>query len=295
MTRQPPVKRIRTNTVREPGLRTVRDAGLTVGEQRRRPSRSKSPYPLMTIIVAVLGLAAIGWMLSWKTAPAAQTPAPQAKVAAAPAKVEERDPTPRFAREGATDIYLAVDPTQLTALAFHQASGKVALHMTSLVPDADMTAANQLKAVPPYQAPADLPADIWGGTCLRLWRSNRGGQPDTAADMGADPGTPVWSPVTGTVVAVTPYLLYDKYEDFEIHIKPNGRDDIDAVMIHVTDVAVKPGDKVKGGVTRLASVRKMSDKIDIQLGGYTVNGGDHCHLQLNRLDAGGQLPSAGGT
>lgn len=289
-----PVKRIRTDVVRQAqGFGAVRDAGLNVGQQRRR-RKQKSPYPVLTILVAVVGLATIGWMLSWGTAPA-DTEHAALTAAAEPLTVEEREPTPLFATEGDTQFHLPVDPTQLAALAFHQAAGQNALHLSSLVPDADMTAAAQLKAVPPYEPPADFPKEIWSGTALRLWRSNRSGQPDTAADLGADPGTAVWSPVTGVVVGVRPYLLYDKHEDYEVHIQPEGRDGVDVVMIHIQDVVVKPGDKVKGGVTRIASVRKMSDKIDIQLGGYTGNGGDHVHVQMNLLEIPGEIAPADGS
>lgn len=247
----------------------------------------------MTIVVAVLGLSVIGWMLSWGAAPSEDSvPAATASAVTAASQQPEREPTPLFATEGDTQLHLVVDPAELTALAFHQASGKNALHMSSLVPDADMALAAELKAVPPVEQGA-VPADVWGGICLRLWRSNRTGAPDTAADMGANPGAAVWSPVTGTVVDVKPYLLYDTYEDIEIHIKPDGRDDVDVVLIHVTDALVKPGDRVKGGITRIASVRKMSDKIEIQLGGYTANGGDHVHLQLNRIEVPGELAPAG--
>lgn len=294
---RPPVKRIRTDVVREaPGLGQVRDAGINVGQQRRT-RRQKSPYPVMTIVVAVLGLAAIGWMLSWETAPSGES-APSAATAATTTAAEpepERDPTPRFACEGSTELRLAIDPAHLTALAFHQAAGESALPVTSLVPDADMALAAELRAVPPVTPQEGLEEGLWDGVCLRLWRSNRGGEPDTAIDMGADPGTPVWSPVSGEVIEVRPYLLYDKYEDFEIHIRPEGREDVDVVLIHVADVAVQAGDRVKAGVTRLATVRQMSDKIEIQLGGYTANGGDHVHIQLNSVVPGGALSPTGGS
>jgi hypothetical protein len=39
----------------------------------------------------------------------------------------------------------------------------------------------------------------------------------------------------------------------------------------------------------------MSDKIDIQLGGYTSNGGDHVHLQINHIQVPGELEQAGGS
>jgi len=273
----------------------VRDAGVSV--RSRRPSRvGRSPYPILSVVVAVLGLAFIGWMLTWGDAGSdATTPPDPAAVASVAADAEpEREPTPLFAQEGGSELHLAVDPGQLTAVGFHQASGDLALHLASLVPDADMAVAAELHAVPPVDAGDNPDETVWPGTCLRLWRSGRTGQPDTAVDMGADPGTPVWSPVSGTVVEVRPYLLYEKYEDYEIHIRPDGREDVDVVLIHVQDVTVKAGDRVFGGATQIAAVRKMSDKIDIQLAGYTANGGDHVHLQINRIPAPGELaPSSG--
>ncbi|MBN1192141.1 MAG: hypothetical protein JXA36_00395 [Coriobacteriia bacterium] len=247
----------------------------------------------MTVIVAVIGLAVIGWTLT--LGDAGGTVETQAPAEAGPVVLDERDPTPLFAREGTTSLHLMIDPQQLTALAFHQASGSAALHIDSLVPDADMALADQLKAVPPAGEDPDPSDGVWHGVCLRLWRSNRTGVPDTAADMGADYGTPVWSPVTGTVTQVRPYMLYEKYEDVEIHIRPDGREDADLVVIHVQDVLIATGDRVKGGVTQIGSVRKMSDKIEIQLSGYTTNGGDHVHMQINQVQAQGDLTGTGGS
>lgn len=250
----------------------------------------------MTAVVTVVGLAAIGWMLTWDNPATKVEHAPAATAATSePAEEPEREPTPLIAVEGGTQIHLAIDPSELTAIAFHQASGDYALHMTSLVPDADMATANEIKGMPPVPEDAVFGEGVWHGCVLRLWRSNRGGQPDSALDMGAAPGTAVWSPISGTVIEVRPYLLYDKYEDFEIHIQPTGRDDVDAVLIHVQDVKVKAGDSVKGGVTQIGSVRQMSDKMDIQLGGYTTNGGDHTHFQLNRYPAEGAPATTGGS
>jgi hypothetical protein len=94
----------------------------------------------------------------------------------------------------------------------------------------------------------------------------------------------VFAPVSGTVLQVKPYKLYNKYDDFEIHIQPDGWPGIDVVLIHVADPLVTAGQRVDGGVTQLAIVRRMSDKVELQLGGYTGNGGDHVHLQLNAVD-----------
>ena len=191
-------------------LRPVRDTGMNVRSTRRRGRKSgPSPYSLLiafSIITIVVMLSLIGRTdshdevsLPWATA------APE-DVSAATAP--EREPTPRFAEYDDLQLRLPVDPSDLTAVAFHQASGKLAMHMVSLAPDADMERAAELKAVPALE---DTPtpafeegggAATWTGCVLRLWRSNRSGAPDTAVDCGADPGSPVWAPISGTVVQV---------------------------------------------------------------------------------------------
>ena len=202
-----------------------------------------------------------------------------------PAPTAGRNPTPLLATYSGIDIRLPIDAPSITQLAFHQASaGTGAVHLDSLVADADMKTAEQRKAVQPAANAADLPGGVWTGTCLRLWRSNGVGPPDTAVDVGADAGTAVRSPVTGTVLQVKPYKLYEQYDDFEIHIQPEGREGLELVMIHIDGITIAPGDRVVAGVTQVGSVRRLSDRIgDMQLAGYTTNGGDHTHLQINAV------------
>jgi hypothetical protein len=118
------------------------------------------------------------------------------------------------------------------------------------------------------------------GEALVMWRS-RPGKPDTATDVGADPGSDVFAPVTGTVVKVKKFDLYGKYPDYEIHIQPRGYPNVDCVLIHVDDITCAPGDRVAAGVTRIAAVRKLDKRVRPQLRSYTDNGGHHTHLQLN--------------
>jgi hypothetical protein len=269
---------------------TARSADPRPAAYRYRAPRARSLYPAATLVLAIVGLAVIGWMLSWSGLGGDADAAPADAPSSAAERGPEREPTPLFASYRSLPLRLPVDPNDLTALAFHQAAGDSALSMTSLVPDADMERAAELKAVPPLPSDADHPSGTWAGSCLRLWRSNRTGEPDTAADLGADPGNAVWSPVTGTVIEVKAYQLYGKHDDYEIHIRPDGWNDIDIVLIHVDDVVVKAGDRVFAGASRLASVRALTDKIDMQLGGYTANGGEHVHLQLNRIQSPGVLP-----
>ncbi len=99
--------------------------------------------------------------------------------------------------------------------------------------------------------------------------------------MGADPGSYVVAPVSGTVVKVKKFDLYGKYPDYEVHVQPVGRPDLDVVLIHIDDVTVTPGDKVVAGVTQIAQVRKLAKGVGPQLRSYTKNGGHHTHIQIN--------------
>ncbi len=224
---------------------------------------------------------------------------PRTSILSAFRQTEPADPlTPLFASYRDLELYLPIAEEDLTEVAFHQAARDNALPMESFAPDADMTAAANKRGTgrtPPERDSDDTQPAILEGEVLRMWRSNRSGAPDTAADVGAAPGSPVYAPVTGLIIEVKPYLLYDKYEDLEIHIQPTGWPDIDLVLIHVTDPTVRAGDMVVGGVTRIASVRLMSDKIDLQLGKYTTDPGDHVHMQLNRIEQPGTTVPADGS
>lgn len=213
--------------------------------------------------------------------------------------------SPVFATCGALRLRLPVPAEAVTTVAFHQASFTHAVAMTSLVPvisvGAAHTAADQLRAARSATATPEPAAsgpstptvrpgtDIWNGSVIRLWRSARSGEPNTAADVGAPYGTPVVSPVDGTVVYVRPYKLYGKYDDYEVHISPKEAPGVDVVLIHITDVCVTPGDTVEAGITQVACVRHLSALMTMQLAQYTADGGDHTHLQVNRLPAPGSI------
>lgn len=254
--------------------------------------------PLLIVVAAFL-LAAVALARPAVTGPvrvdvvAASKPASEVNVA----KLVR--PTPEFATCGTLRLRLPVPADSVTAVAFHQSSLNHAVAMTSLVPEMSLGAAARLATqkrtatatvTPTTPAtPTVTAAGIWNGQVVRLWRSGRSGKPETAVDVGAVAGTPVFAPVDGTVVYVRPYRLYAKYDDFEVHIVPRDAADVDVVLIHITDVRVSPGDEVKAGMTRVASVRRLSNLTALQLGKYTIDGGNHTHLQVNRLPRPGSI------
>jgi murein DD-endopeptidase MepM/ murein hydrolase activator NlpD len=193
------------------------------------------------------------------------------------------DPTPIFASRGKVILRLPVNMDDLTEVGFHQASYDYALAMKTPLPDADMAAAKKNQGTPRDLSAQEVGTDaVLTGSVLRMWR-DRPGKPNTAVDVGAAPGSPVLAPVEGTVVLVKSYDLYGKHPDVRVHIRPDANTDIDVVLIHVQDPSVKAGDRVVAGVTQLGAVRKLSDKMRMQLTSYTKDDGDHVHIQLNDI------------
>lgn len=267
-----------------------------------RPRRARRPDPMPFVAAVLLTVGAATLVLTRLPArPTAPARAASSRTPTGSVVLEALDaPTPLFASYRSLRLRLLVRPEDMTRIAYHQASGSTALAITSLLPDAEAAPAQRTAEAPAtdaaevYSAEQD-DATVLRGNVLRLWRSGRHGFPDTAADIGADPGTPVYAPVSGKIIAVRAYRLYERWPDFEVHIQPDGWPEVDAVLIHVSGVVVRRGDRVEAGTTRVASVRKLSDRVNNQLAGYTDNGGDHVHLQLNRMRVPGRIERVGGS
>jgi murein DD-endopeptidase MepM/ murein hydrolase activator NlpD len=296
---------------RELSFGPARDTGITLGSGRRGRHRGKQDSwvtPLVAIIAVFLlsALAISGIGGASRLQRAALGGGSSAPIGAALDKLVR--PTPVFATCGTLRLHLPVPAETITAVAFHQASFNNALALESLAPTIDLVTASRIaaakraaKTATVTPAPnvaatsaaiataATVPSDIWGGKVIRLWRSGRSGKPETAVDVGAAPGTPVVSPVDGTVVYIRQYKLYAKYDDYEVHISPTGSPGVDVVLIHITGVCVTPGQTVEAGVTKIATVRKLSKYTSLQLAEYTADGGDHAHLQVNRTPSPGSL------
>jgi len=289
-------------------LGAQRDTGLTLRsaderDRRRRASRRRARIEIAVVGSAALIALVIGWRATLPAAAPMPTSAPTDAPPAASTLSEQvavtrddlADPTPFFGSYRSLHLYLPVTVDSLTEIAFHQASGKTALHIDSLLPDANMNVVAQNHGSGRTVPTQTVEPAVLTGSVLRMWRSNRRGAPDTAADIGALPGTLVYAPVTGTVLQVRPYKLYEKYDDYEIHIQPNGWKDVDVVIIHVDSPSVKAGDRVVGGITRIAIVRKLSDRVTPQIAAYTKDRGDHVHLQLNQVAVPGEITTVGGS
>ena len=73
-----------------------------------------------------------------------------------------------------------------------------------------------------------------GGSGIRYYVVDGGTGPTTAAlDVGAAPGTDVYSPVDGTIVGITPYVLDGKTYGARIDMQPTGSPSLVVSLTHL--------------------------------------------------------------
>lgn len=284
---------------RRPGPTPESESPRTGGRRARRERQGRrsaaKPHPLPILIpLLVLAMAVVGIaLMAPKATKSVASPAAAwtaVTTATAPAAPE---PTPAFASFRGVQIHLPIDPAKITAVAFHPTSYTGTFQMKPLIelrsPSQGKAAGEAARAagiisVEPTASPSADVDGVWTGWAVQTWRTGHYGKLDTALDCGAKPGTPVLAPVTGTVMLVRPYKLYGRVDDFEFNIKPDAWSDVDVIVLHVTDPVVQPGDRIIGGVTQIASVRKLTSVLTgISLRTFTPEGGNHTHVQLNRI------------
>lgn len=107
----------------------------------------------------------------------------------------------------------------------------------------------------------------------------RQGGPTTAVDISMTRGEPVTSPVSGTVTAVSSYLLYTDTPDKIVEIAPAGQPDLRVRMLHIEDVQVQVDQQVQAGETVIArSARPLpfDSQIDRLAGSHP-----HVHIDVH--------------
>lgn len=113
---------------------------------------------------------------------------------------------------------------------------------------------------------------------LVLGSRHRRNAPTSAVDVAMPFNWPVQSPVTGTVVDATAYLLYREVPDNAVYIVPDQRQDLVLVLMHLNGLKVNIGDRVEAGSTVLALTARQlpfGSQIDRYAGRMP-----HVHMEL---------------
>ncbi len=121
-----------------------------------------------------------------------------------------------------------------------------------------------------------------GGGGLAYYTLEGGTGPSTGElDVGASAGTDVYSPVDGTIVGLTPYLLDGTAYGQRIEIQPS---DAPSVVVALTNLNPDPsltvGSTVASATSRLGTVVDLSRVERQALARYTQDAGNHVSISV---------------
>jgi hypothetical protein len=261
------------------------DRFSTVAPMRRRASptplrRQRRPRHLHAgrIVAAVLVTAAIGVTLlvaAFGSTPA-NTRVKAATVAPAQRLLPARPIPQVIATRGGLRLELPVAQSRITALGYHATStGALAL-------DPIGSPANEgLLARAAHR--------LFGGSSggLRYYRLGGSGGPDTGVlNVGAAPGTDVYSPVDGTILGIADNIISGHKHGVRMDIQPA---DAPALVVSVTHLRPDPafgvGSTVESTVSKIGTVLDLS-KVETQaLARYTQDQGNHVAVEVHQATA----------
>lgn len=173
------------------------------------------------------------------------------------------------ATQGALRIQLPIEHERVTAIGYH------AVVDGSLVLDPLGRRGNKGLL-------ARLVDRVFGGSSSSLvWYQLAGGS-TSALDVGAAPRTDVYSPVDGTIVGITDFMINGAARGVRIDIRPLSSP---ALIVSVTrlnaDPALTVGAPVTAGSTRLGAVLDLSHLERQALARFTQDAGNHVTLQVH--------------
>jgi hypothetical protein len=124
-----------------------------------------------------------------------------------------------------------------------------------------------------------------GGTNgLRYYELGGGsGQADTGLVVGARAGTDVYSPVDGTVVGLTSYVVNGRKFGMRIDIQPASSPSFVLSLTQLApDPSLKVGSTVSATTTKVGSILNLSRVEHQSLSRYTQDAGNHVTIELRR-------------
>ncbi|MGZ8695502.1 MAG: hypothetical protein ACXWYS_08705 [Gaiellaceae bacterium] len=181
-----------------------------------------------------------------------------------------------IATRGALRLELPVAQSRVTALGYHaSSSGALAL-------DAIGSPANEGLL-------ARVAHRLFGGSSggLRYYRLGGSGGPDTGVlNVGASPGTDVYSPVDGTIVGIADNIVSGRKHGVRLDVQPA---DAPALVVSIThlrpDPAFHVGSTVESTVSKIGTVLDLSRVETQALARYTQDQGNHVAVEVHQATA----------
>lgn len=237
--------------------------------RRRRVTHSTYRLRRGVALLAVAAAATVTIVL----AVGAGEAAPVKASAPAPAQrlLPAGPPSPQVVSQiGSLHLQLPVPQSRLTAVGYRRGTdGSLALDPVGTQANAGVLTRLLRKIV-------------GGGSAKLRWYALAPGSPTSALDVGASPGTDVYSPVDGTVAAMTPYVLDGRSYGVRLDLQPSNAPSIVVSLTRVRpDPALTVGSPVAAGTSKLGSVLDLSGVQKQALAHYTQDAGNHVTVEVH--------------
>ncbi len=225
---------------------------------------------MVGVLLLVSALAITLLLSAFGSAPPAQV---QHSVVAPSQRLLPARPLPQVvAVRGVLRLELPVAQTRVTALGYHAtSSGALAL-------DPVGRAANEGLF-------SRITRRLFGGGSggLRYFRLGGSGGAETAVlNVGARPGTDVYSPVDGTVVGMTDHVVSGSKYGVRLDIRPADAPSLIVSLSHLRpDPSLRVGQTVESTVSKVGTVLDLSRVERLALARYTQDRGNHVALEVH--------------
>jgi hypothetical protein len=242
----------------------------TRAAQRRHLERERRLRRLAAlVVVAAIGLVSL--LLS--AFGGSGSPVPATVPASASRLLPAGPPRPEIvARLGALHLQLPVSQSRVTAIGYQGGSDGA----LALAPLGTQVNQGLLQRVV---------HKLFGGSTGRpRWYQLPGGEGpgSSAIDVGAAPGTDVYSPVDGIVVAMNDVILNGRTYGSRIDIQPSVAPSLVVTISHVrVDPSLAVGSPVTSAGSKLGSVVDFSHAEDQALSRYTNDPGNHVVVEIH--------------
>jgi murein DD-endopeptidase MepM/ murein hydrolase activator NlpD len=242
-------------------------SGRARARRRRRELRRRR-----LAVLAALAAVALGTLLvtafGGGGSPSASVPAP-----ASPARLlPVGPPVPEVvARLGALRLQLPVNAARVTAIGYF-GSDDGALALSPVGAQANEGLLRRL-----------VHAVIGGGGGSPRWYLLGGGHgpPTSALDVGAPPGTDVYSPVDGTIVGIDKVVLDGRAYGERIDIQPTAAPSLVVSVSHIAaDPSLRLGSMLTADASKLGVVLDFSRVEKEALSQYTNDAGNHVLIEV---------------
>jgi hypothetical protein len=172
------------------------------------------------------------------------------------------------ALHGSLRVQLPIEQSRVTAIGYHS-SGDGAIPLSPLGHQGNEGAL------------ARLAHKIFGGGGGGFVYYQLSGGETAVLDVGAPPGTDVYSPVDGTVVGISDYVLNGQVYGSRIDIQPSAEPSLVVSLTHLSpDPALTVGSTLAASSTKMGRVLDLSRAETQALANYTQDAGNHVAIEL---------------